>query len=559
EADQKALAAAARVNRQWSLYALDRLWRNLKTVVPLLEILAPLVNSAVPGTSAWTRLTQWNLPETISSNQWQRLEFYSKRVHSLSHDDSLPVRSQPGVVSKEVYSKIHYHYLHRDHFLPNLRSLSWVISRGSCVEALLSILSPNIRELKLTFNGGNEVGTFLEELKGRTRHITTLSIVLKQYAPSHFNAFSGTLASIITSSPNLTIIALPQFALTQVVIAALGSLHYLKRLLFSDEGTYTTQGDASGCTYPFSANTFRALEELAYNHWLENATFMIQTQRPPQTLTRLFISTQTWITTKAAFDRFLSVLAFNIPRLESLRLNLWGNTWAASEALDLSNLTLLGRLRLKCLQIGHSIPIGLNVSQLTWMAATWPSLEELWLTPDPVVANIAHPPQGSDISLLYLAAKHLPSLRGLGLYVNANSLIGHVDSRFKRLEVLDLGTSTILGQTSEEVAAYLVDVMPDSGTKLTTGPSDWHSQPSNDPCRSAWDGVRKLIPEYLRVQAGLRHRMALAERETKRFQEEAEALKKEVATLKQQLITVQTEAVTSVSVGEHSDTTMEVS
>ncbi|KAG8932465.1 hypothetical protein FRC02_001089 [Tulasnella sp. 418] len=59
EADQKALAAAARVNRQWSLYALDRLWRNLKTVVPLLEILAPLVNSAVPGTSAWTRLTQW--------------------------------------------------------------------------------------------------------------------------------------------------------------------------------------------------------------------------------------------------------------------------------------------------------------------------------------------------------------------------------------------------------------------------------------------------------------------------------------------------------------------
>ncbi|KAG8965350.1 hypothetical protein FRC03_000650 [Tulasnella sp. 419] len=66
EAKPAALVAAARVNRQWSEHALDRLWRNLESVVPLLEILAPLARSTVQGRS----VAEWNLPERIVSDRW---------------------------------------------------------------------------------------------------------------------------------------------------------------------------------------------------------------------------------------------------------------------------------------------------------------------------------------------------------------------------------------------------------------------------------------------------------------------------------------------------------
>ncbi|KAG8932464.1 hypothetical protein FRC02_001088 [Tulasnella sp. 418] len=275
---------------------------------------------------------------------------------------------------------------------------------------------------------------------------------------------------------------------------------------------------------------------------------MLQTQIPPPALTSLFISTAIWSTTKTSFLSFLNAIALNLPGLKSLRLNLWKDTGILPEALDISNIELLSRLNLRRLAIGHNVPIKLDVKQLKWMASAWPCLEELWLTPDPVVADKTAPPRGSDISVLSYAAKHLPYLRLLGLYLDGNfhAFISNTDARFARLEVLDLGTSTITGPTPEEVAAALVDIMPEAGTKLITGPSIWHVQSPDEDDFAIWDTVRKLIPEYLRVQAGLRHRIALAERkfdrEVEALEREVETLEKEVTTLKQQLKVVTMEA-----------------
>lgn len=60
-AENSTLASCATVSRSWTSIALDKLWRDLKCIVPLLEILSPLEAAIGDGggdMTEWVRATQ---------------------------------------------------------------------------------------------------------------------------------------------------------------------------------------------------------------------------------------------------------------------------------------------------------------------------------------------------------------------------------------------------------------------------------------------------------------------------------------------------------------------
>ncbi|KIO28995.1 hypothetical protein M407DRAFT_174702 [Tulasnella calospora MUT 4182] len=81
---QRDLAAAARVSRVWSDVALDCLWREIESVLPLVEILFPLVE---------TDDGEWSFTRSTPRQNWERFQYYARRIRHLGNDD-LSVRTR---------------------------------------------------------------------------------------------------------------------------------------------------------------------------------------------------------------------------------------------------------------------------------------------------------------------------------------------------------------------------------------------------------------------------------------------------------------------------------
>lgn len=71
-------AMAARTSSLWCDIALDWLWRELDSALPLLRLLAPLAETS----------TGLAFARSIEPQKWERFRYYCQRVRSLHHDDS---------------------------------------------------------------------------------------------------------------------------------------------------------------------------------------------------------------------------------------------------------------------------------------------------------------------------------------------------------------------------------------------------------------------------------------------------------------------------------------
>ncbi|KAG8940734.1 hypothetical protein FRC04_005058 [Tulasnella sp. 424] len=85
-ADWKSLASCARVNRWWSEQALDRIWSEVPSFFPLMELLATL---------RYTNETGWRFASVITAEALGRFYFYTIRIRSLTHDDAQNEPSSP--------------------------------------------------------------------------------------------------------------------------------------------------------------------------------------------------------------------------------------------------------------------------------------------------------------------------------------------------------------------------------------------------------------------------------------------------------------------------------
>ncbi|KAF8905952.1 hypothetical protein CPB84DRAFT_1844591 [Gymnopilus junonius] len=133
--------------------ALDRLWRNLDSLFPLLKILPAFIKS--DGT--------YVLRGAISDVEWERFDWYARRVRRFSYS------RDPDALDIAMHVYFRLAQLHKPPILPSLRYLHCpsTSQRDFLISGICLFLSPSLEALE--FNGISNVedklcGTMLHTL-----------------------------------------------------------------------------------------------------------------------------------------------------------------------------------------------------------------------------------------------------------------------------------------------------------------------------------------------------------------------------------------------------------
>ncbi|GBE86899.1 hypothetical protein SCP_1001430 [Sparassis crispa] len=137
--DRKALLAAARVCSSFSEHALDGLWRDLPSVLPILKIL----KTSLLQIDTSYDMREYILQGPVSAAEFRRFLSYSRRVRALRE-----VQLHNEKISPSVFQLLSYLARGKPLF-PSLRTLGWE-QYHPCGTEVLAFLSPSLRTLSLT-------------------------------------------------------------------------------------------------------------------------------------------------------------------------------------------------------------------------------------------------------------------------------------------------------------------------------------------------------------------------------------------------------------------------
>ncbi|KAG8913761.1 hypothetical protein FRC00_001664 [Tulasnella sp. 408] len=191
-------AAAARVCRTWVDVALDVLWEDLESPLPIMKLLG--------RTGYYGCGLDW---ETGSPNgDWTRFASYMRRVRAFSCDGGIGIRRD------EVLAEL-LHYVAKNHgtyLLPQIRRLRWRVRTDDDVRTISPFLSPTLREVEIRLRW--EVSSSATYRLLRTLH----TVPLHNMAPLQFghngrteNEFEEELASTINIQSKLRVLRIPAF------------------------------------------------------------------------------------------------------------------------------------------------------------------------------------------------------------------------------------------------------------------------------------------------------------------------------------------------------------
>lgn len=137
------LAAAGLVSRFWNDVALDYLWREIKSVFPLLKILCPLMKTN----------GKWQFAGTIPKQNWDRFQSYARRIRRLSHNDyysyklkNIPRESFSTLLPTLVVPEC----VQIDPLLPSIVEINWsVVTDIDNLSWILPFISPSLKILEI--------------------------------------------------------------------------------------------------------------------------------------------------------------------------------------------------------------------------------------------------------------------------------------------------------------------------------------------------------------------------------------------------------------------------
>ncbi|KAG8943930.1 hypothetical protein FRC04_002418 [Tulasnella sp. 424] len=144
-------AVAARVSRFWCDVALDWVWRDIDSILPLLRLLAPLVDTE----------SGLAFKDKIQPRNWERFRYYARRVRCLSYDNCVSDRildidasSLATDVSVTLFA------LKPDGFgplLPNVQEIHWTASYDALnLQHALAFLNSSVKTLDITLYSEGE-------------------------------------------------------------------------------------------------------------------------------------------------------------------------------------------------------------------------------------------------------------------------------------------------------------------------------------------------------------------------------------------------------------------
>ncbi|KAG8880774.1 hypothetical protein FRB97_000439 [Tulasnella sp. 331] len=437
-------AAAAGVCQLWSSRALDRLWVEMPSILPLLELISPVV----------VLRQERHFANDINGANWGRFEEYATRIRSLTYDDSVPFR---GVGQTPISDDLFYDFLiHRraGDILPNLRSLHWLAWSPGTLRQLVAFFPSPLTHLHVLCAQWNECSKVFRNLGQRLSTLESLEVG----ADGGEKQWSSSLARFISRQKRLVHAKLPAaFVTSQDVVSALGDLPLLQTCE-SCEYLYFRRPIIDPPALQWRSRHFPTLERLDIHIPLQSAMEIVEKERP-ETLKAVCFTVRS-VFRPAELHRLATTFHTSFPAIEKLDLSLFPSE-------DLSQVRfahvkpLLNCHRLVRLRLSYASPLIFDKEDLEGMGREWPNMKDIDLGRDPVIhknTDIVGP--GLSLEVLDTFAMHFLALERLGVFVVGCPGTPDIwtSQRFAKLKELDFGTSPIL-QLSD-ATTYLSRLCP---------------------------------------------------------------------------------------------------
>ncbi|TFK36896.1 hypothetical protein BDQ12DRAFT_608820 [Crucibulum laeve] len=190
---KRSLSRLARTCRAFSEPALDILWRDLDSLVPIIGLFPNnlLKKARRPGLG---------LAKTPREEDWNVIIRYSERIHRLTYDET------SNNVAASIFPILEEHRP-RTYILPRLEELTWKVETPAGLDRCALFLNPDLRVINLEIGTKfSQLNHFLADMSSRTK-LTGFSFISPTSLPDAF-----------------TELLLRQDALEKVVLVAPGAL-----------------------------------------------------------------------------------------------------------------------------------------------------------------------------------------------------------------------------------------------------------------------------------------------------------------------------------------------
>ncbi|KAG8888363.1 hypothetical protein FRB98_007758 [Tulasnella sp. 332] len=520
QCDNSGRAVAARVSHQWSILALAELWRCIQNILDLFRILGPIEIDY--------ELDEYMFSESIAGADWDRFDAYARRVRYVRwYGDQRHGSSTP--ISDKVFGQI---YIHRpDHhspLMPNVTTIDWYATSDVTAMQLLPLLhSSPVKDLTLTlYEWCTEkvVEAVIRGLTKRNLNLVRLGLDVKYPA----SVISKPLSELYQQQKSLRSIDLPPFYGTKEIVAALGGLESLEEMGSWEIQNLDFRENWGANHWVFLEDTFRSLTRFEMDNSFQEAAEIIRFNTPTRlSHIRLQIYQQA---TNYQLKYFLSVLATCCPLLKKLELHLYTRPAlfpdegpnSGQETLLFESLQPLLRCpEVEFFEIVHNRPMILFEQNVAAMAAAWPRLSTLSITPDPtdLPTSDSNDTPTTPLSILHAFSQHFPtSLKRLCLFMKIHPTelkrSRGLSHRFSGLKQLNVGRTIPKGDLMH-IVGFLCDICPPDADVFAE--SEWATRfvaLSLDEdngitgAQEKWEKIAKKVKEIHRWEGGRRARGA---------------------------------------------------
>ncbi|KZS95170.1 hypothetical protein SISNIDRAFT_439213 [Sistotremastrum niveocremeum HHB9708] len=437
------LATCARVSKLFFDRAIERLYRHVRRLDVLFEILSPLVGK----TKEFARA-----PSPIA---WKRFMIYAAKVKSIAH-----VQAEASL-SDSFYLELTTSLPGRVIF-PNLQSLYWHsrIYRRNRPDIRNStiFMHKNLSLLEIGDLSGDH-SAFLQNLAIVCPNLRHLSLRSTGIITAH----EDDVVKLIEGLDSLTVILLPQGWITTKILSALSQRPLLTKIDFAPPEADQTEVSIITPSFDFTEYAFPSLEHLSLESSTAKFIECMQSPFAPINLTSLNLTSYE-LEKPEEIQNFLGAVPEILPSLAHLTL-CSTSTSVAHPVEEVADITfeclrpIIDTANLTSFVFAHDCAIRMDEADMAFLAMNWPALRELELS---VRARWALDECYLTMGVLLPFVRHCKHLRRLGIAFNSilpPSSWPEVRETFgPHFHELNVGVSPI--EDVKNVAIFLAQIMP---------------------------------------------------------------------------------------------------
>lgn len=484
--EREHLTATARVCQKWSTLALGFIWRDLDSVVPLVELVVPL--KCVDEFSG-----SWELSDLPTECSWNRYDAYADRVRTIQFDDASSLRDgRNQAITPELLRKVASLHPRGAFFPRQLRALKWLTEVPESAFAMMPFLCESLEEVVIDFDIDEETAkAVVEQAVMQTPRLKSLWFDLA----SPGRPLENSLAVWFSKSPLLESVALPRYYQTPAIVHALGNLTFLKHL-----NVNYTWWDEHVADYQYFCSTsvaFLALQKLEIDGPVGQLIQLFQArERFPQLNEAILSSVD--LESPGQILKLTESISQRYPDITSVTLIFYRPNTDRNCNLSFQHIRpLLACRNLGVLEIGHNNPFCVSEKDLEEMGAAWLRIRELNLCSKPTRWNDNPVSGGVPLRLLPMMVALFPTVQILGIYVDSkdvptfdHNIIPSV--QFQALRVLDVGTSGVPA-CGPSTVGFFIGALCKSEVQILRGSAPRGGYRGGHSNAAEWDNVQDVI------------------------------------------------------------------